>query len=100
MPAYPINLRPSDRALELSTFVPHYRQRLNLAAGEFEGLQQNAPAASSVEYKPVCTTKAKPTQFRDRDGHLLFASFSRPLFSTHRTLAMVEVSFQTAGRFG
>lgn len=99
-PAYPADVRPAWRSVELKRIVPGYRSRMPLQSGEFDDLASREDAYRTERFEPRCAWEGTPTPHVDDEGHRMDASFSSPIFSTDGRLALVEVSFDDRGGFG
>lgn len=99
-PVWPADIRPSSRVLALGKFVPRYKQRMALEPGEFEDLLSREGAHTVPGYRPYCLAPVTPSRKLDDEGHRQFISFTSPIFSTDRRLALIQVSFQEDAGFG
>jgi len=97
---YPRDVRSDTRVLDLDTFVPEYRARLSLSAQEFDELAGQKNQYGFPGFRPVCNWKGDPGPAKDDEGHATFVTFTSPIFSIHREIAIVEVSFREKGIFG
>ena len=96
--SYPRSLAgPWHPADDLKDFVPAYRARLPLSAAEFADLQSEQPHYVWSHFVPDCRWKGKmddrPEQAKTT------TSFTFPIFSKDRSIAIVDVSFYR-GSFG
>lgn len=101
VPAYPRDILPSDRAVDLRAFHADYRADLPLTSAEFEGLAGRQRLYAAEAYRPVCVPASVPSVRNDSEGHVQYASFTSPIFSSDGSIAVTEVSFREgAGGFG
>ncbi|RDE07082.1 hypothetical protein [Sphingomonas aracearum] len=98
-PIYPRDVRSDTRVLRLDEFVPEYRAKLALSAAEFAGLTARQAQSDFPHFRPACAWKGDPGPAVDDEGHATFVTFTSPIFSANRKLAMVEVSFREEGTF-
>jgi hypothetical protein len=97
VPAYPLDIRPSHRSLDLGSIVKEYQEKLALEPSEFEDLKSKQTAYKVDGFRPLCVPTAKPAQRSDKEGHVQFTSFTSQIFSSDGRLAVVEVSFHELG---
>lgn len=97
---YPRDVRSDTRVLNLDKWVPKFRAKLAMSAREFEELEGQEIQYRVPAFKPVCNWKGNPYQSVDEYGHATFVTFTSPIFSNSRKLAVVEVSFRDEGIFG
>jgi len=97
VPAYPLDIRRSNRSLELGGIVKEYQAKLEIASSEFEDLKVMQAAYKVDGYRPLCVPTAKPSQRLSKEGHVQFTSFTSPVFSSDGSLAVIEVSFHEEG---
>ncbi|MBB5713226.1 hypothetical protein FHS94_000045 [Sphingomonas aerophila] len=100
-PAYPQDVRLSPHGLDdLRKFMPDYRARMKLSEGEFEDLARREHLFNLENFRPACRWTGQTGPTIDDEGHKTFVTFTSPIFSKNRRLALVEVSFLEEGRFG
>jgi hypothetical protein len=104
-PAYPADIRPSWRTIDLAKWTPQFKERfaftrLALNAAEFDDLAAHEQTYAIPDYRPSCAPAVGPSRKEDAQGHRQFVSFTAPVFSSDLALAIVEVSFQEEGIFG
>ncbi|MEN3749582.1 hypothetical protein TPR58_20585 [Sphingomonas sp. HF-S3] len=95
--AYPRDIDPSIRVIDLTQFVPDYRKRLAMNATEFNGLAARQSLYAQEKYRPLCMPVSDPAPRVDEEGHLHRVSFTHPIVSANGMLAITEVSFQEPG---
>lgn len=101
VPAYPRDIVPSNRAIDLRAFHADYRADLPLTSAEFEGLAGRQRLYAVDAYRPLCVPASAPSVRKDSEGHVQYASFTSPIFSRDGSLAVTEVSLREgAGGFG
>jgi hypothetical protein len=97
---YPVDVRSSPRRLEdLTTFRLDYRAQMAMSAQEFDELAAHQGSHDVSDFRPDCHWTGTPGPSKDDEGHPIFITFTRPLFSQDRHLALAEVSFREQGRF-
>ena len=99
-PVYPHDVRSDSRVLDLAKMVPDYRATLAMSARESDRLAEQENRYSFPNFKPSCAWRGSPGPLADAEGHATFVTFTSPIFSVNRRLAIVEVSFREAGMFG
>lgn len=97
VPAYPLDIRPSHRSLDLGGIVKEYQAKFALEPGEFEDLKSKQAAYKVDGFRPLCVPTAKPVQKLDKEGHVQSVSFTSPVFSSDGRVSVVEVSFHEKG---
>lgn len=95
--AYPRDIDPAFRVFDLARFVPDYRKRLALNAGEFDGLAARQSLYGEEKFRPLCVSVSDPAPRFDDEGHLHRVSFTYPIVSADGMLALTEVSFWEPG---
>lgn len=99
--AFPPDVRSSPRRLEsLQKFVPDYRERMPMSAGEFDEFVTQEDFYNFDNFRPACEWKGKAGPTTDNEGHHTFVTFTSPIFSSKGNLALAEVSFREDGIFG
>jgi hypothetical protein len=96
-PAYPRDIDPAFRVIDLTRFVPDYRKRLALNAAEFDGLAARQSLYAQDKFRPLCVPVSDPAPRVDESGHLHRVSFTYPIVSADGMLALTEVSFKERG---
>lgn len=100
-PAYPPDIRASDRGLiKIGLIEPTYRTRLELTENEATDLSAQQDVYDDKTFKPSCRWSGQIGPNVDDEGHSAFVTFTSPVFSKDRHLALVEVSFGEEGIFG
>lgn len=97
---YPQEVRSGARMLKLDKMVPEYRAKLALTAREFNDLAVQENRYSVSNFNPICKWKGVPGPSADDERHATFVTFTSPIFSTSKRLAILDVSFRETGIFG
>nr|WP_315381185.1 hypothetical protein [uncultured Sphingomonas sp.] len=95
--AYPRNIVPSSRTVDLREFHADYRAGLPLKTAEFADLAGRQNLYAVQDYRPVCVPASVPAVRKDAEGHVQHTSFTSPIFSSDGHIAVTEVSFREAG---
>jgi hypothetical protein len=95
--AYPRDIDPEIREIDLSRFVREYRERLPLNAVEFDGLAVRQSLYVEAKFRPLCVPVSDPAPRFDESGHLHRVSFTAPVVSADGGLAITQVSFRERG---
>ncbi|HTU11714.1 MAG TPA: hypothetical protein VMG08_12550 [Allosphingosinicella sp.] len=94
--AAPVDVRRSDRRLELDRFDAGYIGRLPLTPSEFDALRTRQDRSGPIGFRPRCAWDGFPTP-AVHEGHRLWVTFTEPIFSADGDLALVEASFHLRG---
>jgi hypothetical protein len=98
---YPKAVRPSHRRIGLSSWTKDASREVGLSSGEYADLAWVESSIGRQPYVPNCRWKGTPAKVNTDDGNPMVVEITRPIFSSGRRLAVVEISLMlTQGVFG